>query len=53
MRVNKELTQTEVAKELGISLKQYRLKESGKKELWLREAIALKKLFGVELNDFE
>lgn len=52
MRVNANLTQTDVAKALNMSPVTYRNKEMGKKEFKFSELVKLCKLFNVQLNDF-
>lgn len=52
MRVNANLTQEQVADELGISRLTYRKKEKGTHEFLFSELCKLCDLFGVELEDF-
>jgi DNA-binding XRE family transcriptional regulator len=52
MRVNANLTQEDVARELNITTLTYRRKEQGKREFKFSELIKLCDLFGVQLEDF-
>lgn len=52
MRINANLRQEDVAKELKITTQSYRNKELGKTEFKLNEAIKLCELFKVSLEDF-
>ena len=52
MRVNANMTQSEVAKELNLTTLTYRRKEQGKAEFKFSELVKLCDLFKVKLNDF-
>jgi len=52
MRVNANMTQSEVAKELNLTTLTYRRKEQGKAEFKFSELVKLCELFKVQLNDF-
>ena len=45
------MKQREVAEKLGISNQSYHLKESGKRQFTVQEAIMLSKVFGCTLDD--
>ena len=45
------LTQEEIAKEVGINLKSYNLKENGKREFTLDEAKKISNLLELNLNE--
>ena len=50
-RVLFDLTQEEIAKELGINIKSYNLKENGKREFTLDEAKKISNLLELNLNE--
>ena len=50
-RVLFDLTQEEIAKELGINIKSYNLKENGKREFTLDEAKKISNLLKLNLNE--
>jgi len=50
-RILFNLTQEEIAKEVGINLKSYNLKENGKREFTLDEAKKISNLLELSLNE--
>ena len=50
-RVLFDLTQEEIAKEVGINIKSYNLKENGKREFTLDEAKKISNLLKLNLNE--
>ena len=46
-----DLTQEEIAKEVGINIKSYNLKENGKREFTLDEAKKISNLLKLNLNE--
>ena len=50
-RVLFDLTQEEIAKEVGINIKSYNLKENGKREFTLDEAKKISNLLELNLNE--
>ena len=50
-RVLFDLTQEEIAKELGITIKSYNAKENGKREFTLDEAKKISNLLELNLNE--
>ena len=50
-RILFNLTQEEIAKEVGINIKSYNLKENGKRELTLDEAKKISNLLELNLNE--
>lgn len=50
LREDHDLTQTDVAKILGISQQYYQCYESGKNEILVRHCVALAKYYGVSLD---
>lgn len=50
-RILFNLTQEEIAKEVGINLKSYNLKENGKREFTLDEAKKISNLLELNLNE--
>ena len=50
-RILFNLTQEEIAKEVGINLKSYNLKENGKREFTLDEAKKISSLLKLNLNE--
>jgi len=52
MRVNKSLTQKQVAEKLKMSPLTYRRKEQGKVDFKISEILELCKIFDVQLTDF-
>ena len=50
-RILFNLTQEEIAKEVGINLKSYNLKENGKREFTLNEAKKISNLLELNLNE--
>ena len=51
-RVNANMTQSEAAKALGISLKAYNLKENGRTKFYADELAQLSTLFNIPLLNF-
>lgn len=51
-RVNKGLSQQEVAKHLGMSLRAYQRKENGDVRIYADEIVALSVLLGVPVQNF-
>ena len=49
-RILFDLTQEEIAKEVGINIKSYNLKENGKREFTLDEAKKISNLLKLNLN---
>lgn len=47
------LTQADMARKLGMSRQLYQMKESGKRQFKLDEAIAISKMSGVDLADVQ
>ena len=50
-RILFDLTQEEIAKEVGINIKSYNLKENGKRECTLDEAKKISNLLKLNLNE--
>lgn len=50
-RILFDLTQEEIAKEVGINIKSYNLKENGKREFTLDEAKKISNLLKLNLNE--
>ncbi|MDY3000413.1 MAG: helix-turn-helix transcriptional regulator [Romboutsia timonensis] len=50
-RILFNLTQEEIAKEVGINIKSYNLKENGKREFTLDEAKKISNLLELNLNE--
>lgn len=50
-RILFDLTQEEIAKEVGINIKSYNLKENGKREFTLDEAKKISNLLELNLNE--
>ena len=50
-RILFNLTQEEIAKEVGINIKSYNLKENGKREFTLDEAKKISNLLKLNLNE--
>lgn len=50
-RRENRMKQKDVAKRIGISMQSYHLKESGKREFTLSEAIKLSRMFDKSLDD--
>ena len=50
-RILFSLTQEEIAKEVGINIKSYNLKENGKREFTLDEAKKISNLLELNLNE--
>lgn len=50
-RILFNLTQEEIAKEVGINIKSYNLKENGKREFTLYEAKKISNLLELNLNE--
>ena len=50
-RILFDLTQEEIAKEVGINIKSYNLKENGKREFTLYEAKKISNLLKLNLNE--
>ena len=50
-RILLNLTQEEIAKEVGINIKSYNLKENGKREFTLDEAKKISNLLELNLNE--
>ena len=50
-RILFDLTQEEIAKEVGINIKSYNLKENGKREFTLDEAKKISNLLKINLNE--
>ena len=50
-RILFDLTQEEIAKEIGIKIKRYNLKENGKREFTLDEAKKISNLLKLNLNE--
>lgn len=53
LRVEKNFSQQEIAKELGISRSSYISFEQGKRELFLHEAVKLSKIFQISLEEIQ
>lgn len=53
IRESMNLTQADMARKLGMSRQLYQMKESGKRQFKLDEAIAISKMSGVDLADVQ
>ncbi|GIO63534.1 helix-turn-helix domain-containing protein [Paenibacillus cineris] len=51
-RVNKGLSQQEVANQMGLSLRAYQRKENGEVRIYADEIVALGRLFGIPVQNF-
>ncbi|CAJ1315962.1 helix-turn-helix transcriptional regulator [Paenibacillus nuruki] len=51
-RINKGMTQEEVAHSIGLSLNGYKRKEGGERRFYIDEMFKLSNLFGIEIQNF-
>ena len=52
LRKNQKISQEEMARAIGISLRAYQLKEKGETEFLFSEIVKIADKLGLELNDF-
>ena len=52
LRKNSKISQEEMARTIGISLRAYQLKEKGETEFLFSEIVKIADKLGLELNDF-